>query len=932
MAIRVLVVLVTATLIALPSRANAQVLGCGRYETQSDCTARIQLEQQVMAEQARRNAENRANAINSITEARQRFWATYPAKPGAEKAKKDFAYWLWIKDLYYLKENLKAPVTRDPRTGRRTSTDAANVLDTTFGLDAPIDDGIRKVAVTEFEDWVNAVRDKLFEGHTSNSTDDAFMQGLLATWMGQKFVDAVQAASKQYEVYVTARDWWEFDHVNRVPAGFDTPESYGIYLYSRFHHQTVPIAAANYKKMTDLLGAQRVQAAAKRVMDAPKRDDGGLIVTVEATKKGPGGDEIIDYDKPVPADIMGAFADPVRVMEMLSTQDDDRRYLLDLLHRHAPDLRKLDPATTWTWAETAYKRLVLAFGEQELLAASHAVRVAPKRLYSGGVITVNELGVKRTEPIETVEDLLVMKDPRGYVRAALIFSKDLDTAAAVDAAYKTYVSAKGEQAVLDAARRRAVNKPQLTYKPEIEFIDAEMKTPTVAPTQGPQMDFPKYLGWKGFAPGASASYINRNLGQTSLKRDLEGGGQVGIRTRYLLRSITPERADLFLTEIAYDPPPASTAHPPRDTEMAYPARIDATPSARTAATANTPLQSGDETLVVGGKKLATHWQAEQMPGAEQQAKAGCSPTIVTTWRSDEVPGGLVRETSDQICRDNRYPGTDAVIRKVRETLLESFDTSGPTTGVRPIQPAALNTSILPLPVPAVLPGQQAAASTPQQAAAAGGAGASRTGAAAATPAPAAAGRGFDPNMRASAPATAPSSAAAPAASASSATTGRNVPAGTAIAVMTSGLINATTNKAGDGFRGTIMQPIVVNGATVIAPNTTVSLQVVGAGDSMTVQLAGITMNGGTIAAGSSQVALDPQTAALNATYERSMAAVAGNPRGAATQQALAARIAVVSGARMNLPSGTRLTFTLASPIAIDGPAAAAPGRPTGVSK
>ena len=37
--------------------------------------------------------------------------------------------------------------------------------------------------------------------------------------------------------------------------------------------------------MTELLGAQRVEAAAKRVMEAPKRDDGGLFVTNDAIKK-----------------------------------------------------------------------------------------------------------------------------------------------------------------------------------------------------------------------------------------------------------------------------------------------------------------------------------------------------------------------------------------------------------------------------------------------------------------------------------------------------------------------------------------------------------------------------------------------------------------------------------------------------------------------
>jgi hypothetical protein len=676
--------------------------------------------------------------------------------------------------------------------------------------------------------------------------------------------------------------------------------------------------------MTELLGVQRVQAAAKRVMDAPKRDDGGLIVTVEAIKKGPGGGEMIDYDKPVPADIIGAFADPVRVMEMLATQDDDRRYLLDLLHRHAPDLRRLDPATTWTWADTAYKRLALAFGEQELLAASHAVRVAPKRLSSGGVMTVNELGVKRTEPIETVEDLLAMKDPRGYVKAALIFAKDLDTAAAVDTTYQSYVAAKGEQAVLGAARRRALNKPQLTFKPELEFIDAELTTPTVAPTQGPQTGSPQYLAWKRFAPGANASYINRNLGQVSLRRPELQGGTVGIRSRYLLRSITPDRADLYLTEIAYDPPPQSTAHPPRDTELAYPASANATPSARDAAAARTLLQSGDETLVIGGTSIATHWQAAQLPGADQMAKAGCGPMIVTTWRSDEVPGGLVRETTDQMCRDNRYPpGSDAINRRVRETLLESFEASGSASGPRPIRPAAGIAPILPLPVPSSLPDQQSSASTPAAVPAAP------------TAAPGVNRRVFDPNMRSGAPAS-PSAAPSPAAGSAPSSriaSGATVPAGTVIPVITTGLISATTNRPGDAVHAAILQPVVVNGLPVIPGNTTVNLQVVAAGDGLTVQLVGLTINSRTVAAGPSEVALNPQTAAGNAAIERAIAAAAASPRGAAVQQALAGRLVVLSGPRMNLPSGTRLTFTLAAPITIEGPdSTAAPNRPRGVNR
>jgi len=485
----------------------------------------------------------------------------------------------------------------------------------------------------------------------------------------------------------------------------------------------------------------------------------------------------------------------------------------------------------------------------------------------------------------------------------------------VSAAYTSYVAAKGESAVLDAARRRAVNKPQLTFKPELEFIDAEITTPTVVPTLGPQTDFPKYLAWKRFAPGASASYINRNLGQVSLRRPELQGGTVGIRSRYLLRSITPERADLFMTEIAYDPPPQSTAHPPRDTEIAYPARLAAaaSPSPRDVAATRVPLQAGDETLMISGKPIATHWRAEQMPGAAQMAQAGCGPMIVTTWSSDEVPGGLVRETFDQMCRDNRYPpGSDAVLRKVRETLLESFETSGPATGVRPIQPAPGIAPILPLPVPASLPDGQPGVTATAPAAPAAAPGVDR--------------RVFDRNMRSSppgSPSALPSSrAAAPPTSSTTVT----VPAGTVISVMTGGPISAATNRAGDSVRGTIVQAVVVNGLPVIPANTPVTLTVIAAADGLSVQLAGITINAETIATGSTQVALDPQTAANNAAIERAIATMRARDRSA--PPALAARLAVVSGPNMNLPSGARLMFTLSAPITIAGvaPAAAPRGR------
>lgn len=872
-------------LLAVPVTAPAQFISCGTY---SQCQRAYEnrqaraLENEVMLEQMRKTGEQRAQARAAIQQAREQFWATYPDKSGAEKARKDFSYWLAVKDIYYLRTYLKAPVMKDEH-GRRTATAGADFLDTFGGFDEKIDDGIRASALREFEDWAMAVRNKLFEGHTSSSTDDVLMQALLATWPGQKFWDAVAANTPKYDAYVTLRDWWEFDHVNRMPAGFDTPATYGVYLYARFRKVPLPAATANYKKMTELLGVERVQAAAKRVMDAPKADDGALVVTANPYKKGPGGSEMIDYDMPTPEGVIGVYADPARAMELLATQDDDRRYLLYLLHNHAPDLRRLDPATTWTFADTAYRRLVLAFGESEVLRSAHAVRLAPKRLYSGGVMTVKELGAKRTEPIETLQDLLAQKDARGQVRAALIFAKGLDTAAAVDSAYRTYVEAKGEQTVLEAAHRRALNKPQLTYQGELEFIDAEITTPTVERPQAPQKDSPQYLAWKRFSPGANASYIDRILAQGPQQRDLTTGA-VNARSRNLLKSIDNDRATLYQTIIAYDNPSPRTpmlsgaAHPPRDTEMAYPAQMDADLSPRGQAAAGTPLQSGDETLEIRGTKIATHWEAVQL-GANLP---NCGPMIVTTWTSDDVPGGLVRKTIDKACTYGR---------SVRETLLESFQASAAPNAVGPIQPVLEIAPILALHVPSILPGQDVQQSAPT--------------AQPVTPPPPVRPT-FDRNMRAAVPTPAPAPAS-PAASV-------QLPQGTPITVMVSGSINSATNHAGDNFRGTTVQPVILSGAAIIPYGTQVTMQLGEGNEGFGLRLTGILLNGRTLAAHSTPAALDAQTASRNAAMEQAIASA--GPRADRLRSRLEAQEVVVTGSRINVPSGTRLTFTLADPISL----------------
>src|SRR5258708_3607411 len=171
--------------------------------------------------------------------------------------------------------------------------------------------------------------------------------------------------------------------------------------------------------MAEVLGKSVVYAAAKKVMDAPKNDRGVLVVTVpRPVKIGPGGSEVDDYTVPIPPGVIGVYADPIMAMELLATQDDDRRYLLHLLTgQNYPNGRTWDRATAWTFADTAYKKLVMAFGEKPVLEAAHLVRTATKRLTSGTVMDEKAIGASRNEPFTVFEDILARKNPRGYVRS-----------------------------------------------------------------------------------------------------------------------------------------------------------------------------------------------------------------------------------------------------------------------------------------------------------------------------------------------------------------------------------------------------------------------------------------------------------------------------------------------------------------------------------
>jgi hypothetical protein len=650
---------------------------CEWYDSPIDC--QIYLEnQQYLRQKAEEAGKAKADFIESIAKARAQFWATYPNKSGAAQASQQFADLLWQKDIYFLELALRSPQSKD-LTDRRGPGFLANVQDLMVGLQTT-DGGIRRSASPEFFDWVAAVR-KGF-GPEPKNFDDVFTQSFQIGLMGETFWKAVAASQKEYKKYVLERDFWEFDDVKRIPAGCDKPQTYGAYLYFRFGKVPTAAAPTTYAQMLQLLGTKAIGEAAKQVMAAPKTPDGNLVVTTpDPVTKTPSGNVVPDDTVPEPDYVIGAFRGPLSAFEALATRGDDRRYLFDLLADNIPvpnsQSRHIDK---WKYAGEAYRRYVAAFGEPAVLQASHLVRTATKRMTTSGVMDPKAIGATRSDRYSAFEDVLVRKDPRGYVRSLLAFTQRLDSAPAVDAAYKQFVSERNENAVLDAAKKMAAGKPEPTYMGDLKTLESVLNG-SLSLDKPPEVlvDFPLYLAWKKFPPGAKVTYVDRGLQPIRPGSNQLVAGQVKFRKSFRMDAINDEQAHLWLTETVYDYP-SGAAHQPRDTEIVYPAKF-APRATRTAPPATTPTGSGEETLEIGGKRIATHWQSVSSP-------FGNSTKVTKTWTSDQIPTGLVRETVEYDWQGSHLIG---------ETIIESVEGTGFNIATAPQGPPVIQ------PAPAAAP-------------------------------------------------------------------------------------------------------------------------------------------------------------------------------------------------------------------------------------
>ena len=160
-----------------------------------------------------------------------------------------------------------------------------------------------------------------------------------------------------------------------------------------------------------------------------------------------------------------------------------------------------------------------------------------------------------------------------------------------------------------------------------------------------------------------------------------------------------------------------------------------------------------------------------------------------------------------------------------------------------------------------------------------------------------------------------------------------LPEGTVISVRIADKINSSHNQAGDIFIGTVDPSVLVDSRVVIPRGTEAHLRMVEdkkggrlhGNASVEVELISLVIDGKKIDADSDVVKKKKGALSTKATAEIKPGAVGAAEVGASVNPVGAVAlggIAVLKAAKVELKPGSRITFTLASPLTLDSPAAA----------
>ena len=661
-----------------------------------------------------------------IEAARRRYWALSPSSPQFNQAEKDFYVLLRQKDAFYLAMStslslnilfVKAGNALAALSGDTSVTDLNKIPDT-------LDGGIRPYARPLFARWVAALRrredKRTSSGDPAADASLALMQSVARLLNDPSanpalMVDAMRDNSHFREAYEDARNWAEL-----LASGVDIsrmdPEFYIRGQMEADVSWTLgqnkpddlpePVNATHqlYTLFVQMFGEKQVRDAASATLKAPKNSVGGLATRSPV--------EIGEF-------VASPSPNPYYLFLSQVTKSSSKAYAIALAF-DPNTLLTVQPAAAfstqseWQKAYSVYLQLKARYGEANVLAAAGRLKDTPKD--AQGRIA----GDPQSQPLRFWFQAL-LKDsnaaiPDGQVAHFRASSYDprwlgkpvvvRGTVAGVDVdtsgmpqyatirfkdsrpdgfvAFSPYpdmlqssygdnfagligrtIEVQGDvQSFGQGAGVRILSIRQLKVldaaAASADFRESRPAWLTGGAPVPATVDAPEYLAWKKFPPGTKAILESRLLSEVSPGTDRYTRTLIS-RITMQLDSVDEQRVIVTTTSTIFERNGQSHQSPPD--RLIYPARRS--PPGRQDDTWTTT--TGQETLVINGRKIATKW--------ESVARANDPMTFTKTWRSDDVPGGLVHQLAHEHTEIGGKP-----FRTIRESIYAPIDGVMPVLG------------------------------------------------------------------------------------------------------------------------------------------------------------------------------------------------------------------------------------------------------------
>ncbi|HEX3747878.1 MAG TPA: hypothetical protein VHW09_28280 [Bryobacteraceae bacterium] len=714
----------------MSAMASAQV--CNPHPFRPDgrepCATIADLGVQALNAAADFNAKT-ADLNRVVEQARQRYWVLYPSAPGVDAAEKAFVGALETKDLFYamftLQQGMGGDVTKMANAIAVTGGDRS--ITSLDKFPTMVDGGIRPYAFPLFAAWINALRRSEGREHDGD-------------WANPMLVGvAARDQSNWHKAYADARNWAELLSSGRDLSRYLTPE---VYMQKQMEADVCaalgqakpndlpdPSGAAVelYKEFVKIFGAKEVAAAADTTLHAPKNSAGGLATRADV--------EIGSY-------VRSPSPNPYFLFLTKATRGSARAYAVALafdpntLMSSGPTVA-FNSGAPWEKAHLVYTQLVARYGEASVLAAAERLRLAPKNaqgaiegdpqaqplrywfqtLLSNPKATVPDGQVphfrassydprwvgKTVEVHGTVSRVAV--DTSGSPLYATIYFRESSNRGIMgftpysDMLQDTYgkdfagLVGKPVKLVGEVTSWREGGGVRILDPKQVKVLDGaaagadfhesrpDWLSGTAAPAVSNLVDSPRYLGWKKFPPGTKAVLETRVLSETQPGANLYTRTPISRITMHL-DSIDEQHAVVTASSTIWHGNGPATQSPASELTIA----AKEAPSAPRDSTWS--VTDGEETVTINGKKIDTKW--------ESIARASDPMEFTKTWRSDEVPGGLVMEHRQSHTEMGGKP-----FRTIAETIYAPLDGVMPVLGDKtpPAQGAAPPRAAAPVAAP-----------------------------------------------------------------------------------------------------------------------------------------------------------------------------------------------------------------------------------------